>query len=151
MFYSADAGQTMKNTGIENYTAFILPGIVVLVSFSTCSNSGIVNYMMKSDGSFYRVLIAPIKRSSIVLGQLPEAVLCTFLEVGIMGCVSLLFHVRLAAGITGIFLIWILVFLTAFFMAGLAYGISLILPNEEAARLRFVSSFIVPRSFWIYC
>ena len=61
-----------------------------------------------------------------------------------MGCVSLLFHVRLAAGITGIFLILILVFLTAFFMAGLAYGISLILPNEEAARLRFVSSFIVP-------
>ena len=59
-----------------------------------------------------------------------EAVLCTFLEVGIMGCVSLLFHVRLAAGITGIFLIWILVFLTTFFMAGLAYGISLILLNE---------------------
>ena len=70
VLYSAVAGQTMKNTGIENYTAFILPGIVVLVSFSTCSNSGIVNYMMKSDGSFYRVLIAPIKRSSIVLGQL---------------------------------------------------------------------------------
>ena len=47
-----------------------------------------------------------------------------------MGCVSLLFHVRLAAGITEIFLIWILVFLTAFFMAGLAYGISLIFLNE---------------------
>ena len=138
MLYSAVAGQTMKNTEIENYTAFILPGIVVLVSFSTCSNSGIVNYMMKSDGSFYRVLIAPIKRSSIVLGQLLEAVLCTFLEVGIMGCVSLLFHVRLAAGITGIFLIWILVFLTAFFMAGLAYGISLILPNEEAAAMKHI-------------
>lgn len=130
VLYSAVAGQTMKNTGIENYTAFILPGLVVLVSFSTCSSSGIMNYMMKSDGSFYRVLIAPIKRSSIVLGQLLEAVLCTFLEVGIMGCISLLFHVRLASGITGIFLILILVFLTAFFMAGLAYGISLILPNE---------------------
>lgn len=59
VFYSADAGQTMKNTGIENYTAFILPGLVVLVSFSACS-SGIMNYMMKSDGSFYRVLIAPM-------------------------------------------------------------------------------------------
>ena len=70
VLYSAVAGQTMKNTGIENYTAFILPGLVVLVSFSTCSSSGIMNYMMKSDGSFYRVLIAPIKRSSIVLGQL---------------------------------------------------------------------------------
>ncbi len=130
VLYSAVAGQTMKNTGIENYTAFILPGLVVLVSFSTCSSSGIMNYMMKSDGSFYRVLIAPIRRSSIVLGQLLEAVLCTFLEVGIMCAVSLLFSVRLAVSIMGALLIFILVFLTAFFMAGLAYGISLILPNE---------------------
>jgi len=130
VLYSAVAGQTMKNTGIENYTAFILPGLVVLVSFSTCSSSGIMNYMMKSDGSFYRVLIAPIRRSSIVLGQLFEAVLCTFLEVGIICVISLLFSVKVAADITGLLLIFILVFLTAFFMAGLAYGISLILPDE---------------------
>ena len=120
----------MKNTGIENYTAFILPGLVVLVSFSACSSGGIMNYMMKSDGSFYRVLIAPVRRSSIVLGQLLEAVLCTFLEVGIMCAVSLFFSVRIATDITGMLIIIILVFLTAFFMAGLAYGISLILPNE---------------------
>lgn len=130
VLYSAVAEQTMKNTGIENYTAFILPGLVVLVSFSTCSSSGIMNYMMKSDGSFYRILIAPIRRSSIVLGQLLEAVLCTFFEVGIMCAVSLFFSVRLVASITGTLLIFILIFLTAFFMAGLAYGISLILPNE---------------------
>lgn len=130
VLYSAVAGQTMKNTGIENYTAFIMPGLVVLVSFSACSSSGIMNYMMKSDGSFYRVLIAPVRRSSIVLGQLLEAVLCTFLEVGIMCAVSLFFSVGIAADISGIFIIILLVFLTAFFMAELAYGISLILPNE---------------------
>lgn len=130
VLYSAVAGQTMKNTGIENYSAFILPGLVVLVSFSTCSSSGIMNYIMKSDGSFYRVLIAPVSRGSIVLGQIFEAVICTFLEVGIMGVVSLFFSVKPAAGITGVFLIFILVFLTAFTMAGIAYGTSLILPNE---------------------
>jgi len=130
VLYSAVAGQTMKNTGIENYTAFILPGLVVLVSFSACSSSGVMNYMMKSDGSFYRVLIAPIRRSFIVLGGLLEAVLCTFLEAGIMCVISLFFSVRPAAGIWGMFLIFIFVFLTAFFMAGLAYGISLILPDE---------------------
>lgn len=130
VLYSAVAGQTMKSTGIENYTAFILPGLVVLVSFSACSSGGIMNYMMKSDGSFYRVLIAPVRRSSIVLGQLLEAVLCTFLEVGIMCVVSLFFSVRIATDITGMLIIIILVFMTAFFMAGFAYGISLILPNE---------------------
>ena len=130
VLYSVVAGQTMKNTGIENYTAFILPGLVVLVSFSVCSSGGIMNYMMKSDGSFYRVLTAPVRRSSIVLGQLLEAVLCTLFEVGIMCAVSLFFSVRIAADITGMLIMIILVFLTAFFMAGLAYGISLLLPNE---------------------
>lgn len=129
ILYSSIAGQTMKNTGIENYTAFILPGLIILVSFSTCS-SGIMNYMIKSNGSFYRILIAPIQRSSILLGQILEAILCTFLEIGIISFLSLLFSVKIAADMIGIFLIIILVFLTAFFMAELSYSISLILPNE---------------------
>uniref|UniRef100_UPI000AE6FD1D ABC transporter permease n=1 Tax=Anaerosphaera aminiphila TaxID=1120994 RepID=UPI000AE6FD1D len=90
-----------------------------------------MNYMMKSEGSFYRVLIAPVGRSSIVLGQILEAVICTFLEVGIMSIVSsLLFSVKVATGLIGILLITLLVFLTSFFMADLSYVISLILPNE---------------------
>lgn len=130
VLYSAVAGQTMQNTGIENYTAFILPGLMVLVSFGTCSSGGIMNYLMKADGSFYRVLIAPIRRSSIVLGQFLEAVLCSFFEVGIMVIVSLFFCVKIPLSISVIFYTIILVFLSAFFMAGLCYGISLILPNE---------------------
>lgn len=129
VLYSAIAGQTMQNAGIENYTAFILPGLMVLVSFGTCSSSGIMNYLMKSDGSFYRVLIAPVRRSSIVLGQLLEAVLCSFLEVGIMVIASL-FLVKIPISIPVVFYTVVLVFLSAFFMAGLCYGISLILPNE---------------------
>ncbi len=130
VLYSAVAEHTMKDAGIENYTAFILPGLMVLVSFSACSSSGIMNYMMKSDGSFFRVLIAPIPRSSIVLGQLLEAVICTFFEIMVMGFISLLFSVRIAISFWGICLIFLLIFLTAFFISGLTYGISLILPNE---------------------
>lgn len=130
VLYSAVAGHSMQGIGIENYTAFIFPGLVVLVCFSACSSGGIMNYLMKTDGSFYRVLIAPIQRSSIVLGQVLEAVLCTFLEVVIMFLVSLLFSVKIASGLVGIALIIIIIFLSAFFMAGLAYAVSLILPNE---------------------
>lgn len=130
ILYSAVAGQSMKGIGIENYTAFILPGLVVLVSFGACSSSGIMNYLMKRDGSFYRVLIAPIKRSSIIFGQVLEAVLCTFLEVLIMFLISLFFSVKIATGFVGIVLMIIIIFLSAFFMAGLSYSISLILPNE---------------------
>ena len=130
VLYSAVAGQSMQGIGIENYTAFILPGLVVLVSFGACSSSGIMNYLMKADGSFYRVLIAPVKRSFIVLGQILEAVLCTFLEVAIMFIVSLFFSVRIASGYLGLLFIVLIVFMTAFFMSGMTYAISLYLPNE---------------------
>ena len=130
ILYSTVAGQTMQGIGIENYTAFILPGLVVLVSFGACSSSGIMNYLMKADGSFYRLLIAPVKRSSIVLGQMLEAVLCTFLEVTILFLVGLLFGVRIASGWVGLALIVLIIFMTALFMSGLTYAISLCLPNE---------------------
>lgn len=130
VLYSAVAGQTMDNMGINNYTAFILPGIVVLVAFSASCSGGIINYLMKSSGSFYRIMIAPVSRSSIVLGQVLEAVLCAFFEVLILCIISFFFSVKIASGIIGIALIIVLVFLTAFFMSGLSYTISLFLPNE---------------------
>lgn len=130
VLYSTVASQAMKNTGIENYTAFIFPGLIVLVCFSACSSSGIMNYLMKSDGSFYRILIAPIQRSSIILGQLLEAVLCSFFEIGIIGTISFLFFFKIPISFIEILFITILIFLTAFFMSGLSYSISLILPNE---------------------
>ncbi len=47
-----------------------------------------------------------------------------------MCIVSLFFSVNNATGFTGILLITLLVFLTAFFISGLTYAISLCLPNE---------------------
>lgn len=130
VLYSAVAGQTMQNIGIGNYTAFILPGIIVLVTFSSCSSGGIINFIMKSNGSFYRILIAPVSRSSIVLGQMLESILLSFMEVAILCVVGLFFSVKMASGIAGITLMILLIFVTAFFMSGLAYSISLFLPNE---------------------
>lgn len=130
VLYSTVAEGTMAGTGIENYTAFIFPGLIVLVSFSASSSNGIMNYLMKADGSFYRVLIAPVRRSSIVLGQLLEAVCCTFVEVGIMTVISLLFFVNVLPNFPSLLLMVLLVALTAFFMAGISYSVSLVLPNE---------------------
>lgn len=130
LLYSSVASQTMKSTGIQNYTSFILPGVIVLVTFSSCSSGGIINFIMKTAGSFYRILIAPVSRNAIVLGQMLEAIITSFFEVFILCVVSLFFHVRIASGFFGILLIIVLIFLTAFFMSGIAYTISLLLPNE---------------------
>ncbi len=130
ILYSAVAGYSMKGIGIMNYTAYILPGLIILVSFGACSSSGIMNYLMKADGSFYRILISPANRCSIVLAQLLEVIICTFIEVIIMFIVSLFFSVNVATGIIGLLLIALIIFLTAFFISGLTYTISLFLPNE---------------------
>ncbi|MDL2317972.1 ABC transporter permease [Eubacteriales bacterium OttesenSCG-928-A19] len=130
VLYSTVASQTMQGLGSWNYTAYILPGIMVLVTFSACSSGGILNFIMKSNGSFYRILITPVSRSSIVIGQLLEAVLVSFFEVAVLVLVSFLLGVRFACGIGGIGLMLILLFLGAFFYSCIAYTISLHLPNE---------------------
>lgn len=130
VLYSVVADSTMKGTGIKNYTAFILPGVMFLVTFSACSSGGIMNFLMKNNGSFYRILISPVRRSSIVLAQMLEAILVSLLETFVLCVISLLFAVRFENGIAGILLIGVFIFLTAFFLSGAAYTISLCLPNE---------------------
>ncbi|MBU5591276.1 ABC transporter permease [Clostridium sp. MSJ-4] len=130
ILYSAVASQAMRGIGIDNYTTFILPGLMVLVSFGACSSSGIMNYLMKADGSFYRILIAPVSRKSIVFGQVLEPVLCTFLKVGIMCIVSLFFSVRIQMNLLGFLIIILIIFLNALCLSSLTYAISLSLPNE---------------------
>lgn len=130
VLYSAIAGDSMQNMPGGNYTAFILPGIMVLVILACCSSGGYLNFIAKSKGSFYRILIAPVKRRSIVLGQMLDSVLLSFIEIAIMFILSLFLSVRIASGFTGFFLMLPLIFLTAFFMSGLSYAISLCLPNE---------------------
>lgn len=128
--YSAIAGQSMQNVSGGNYTAFILPGIMVLVTLACCSSGGYINFIMKSKGSFYRILIAPVKRSSVVLGEMLEAVLVSFIEIVIMLVLSIFLSVRISSGFIGLLLMLPLIFLTALFMSGLSYAISLCLPNE---------------------
>ena len=130
VMYSTVASHTMQDLEIQNYTAFILPGIIVLVTFGACCSCGFINFIMRSNGSFYRILIAPINRKSIILGQMLEAILVSFLEVTILYFVSLFFSVRVGTGLIGLLLIILLIFMTGFFMSGLSYSMSLLLPNE---------------------
>ncbi len=130
VLYSTIAGQTMTDLKVGNYTAFILPGILVLVIFSSSCGGGIVNYIMKTGGSFYRIQISPIRRSYIVLGHILESVLLSFMEVTILFVLSLFLSVRIASGLNGFLIMITLIFLTSFFMAGITYSLSLFLPNE---------------------
>ena len=130
VLYSMVATSTMKDIGINNYTNFIIPGLFILVAFGTCSSSGIMNYLFKREGSFYRILIAPVSRVSIVMAQILEACLCTLLEAAIMFVAGIILGGKINCDVIGILLIILMLVLVAFFMAGITYSISLYLPNE---------------------
>lgn len=131
ILYSLVASPVMKMVGIEHYTAFIMPGLFVLVSFGACSSSGIMNYLRKRDGSFYRTLIAPVRREDIVMAQMLEASLCSLLEACIMFGVGIIFfQVDIKCSVIGGFVVIVLIIMTALFMSGITYTISMYLPNE---------------------
>lgn len=128
--YGPAAAPTMAAGGIGNYAAYLLPGVAVLAGSSACSSGGMLNYRMKAEGSFARLLTAPVRRRDIVLGQVEEAVLCALLEAGLLVLAGILLGVRPAASPTAWAAAAGLLALAAFFMAALAYGVSLRLPNE---------------------
>lgn len=75
-------------------------------------------------------MIAPVRRSSIIIGQLLEAVLVSLFEAAVLFLISLTLGVRLSCGLDGVGIILLLLLLGAFFYSCIAYAVSLHLPNE---------------------
>ncbi len=142
LLYSTIFANSME----ENYTAFILAGILVLVVFSSAGSSGASNYFSKIDGSFYRIHISPVKRSSIVMGHIFDAAVLSFTEITVLLIISYLMSVHIATGLIGLILIALLLFITVFFVASLSYVLSLLLPNENVFHT-VMNTFVLPIFF----
>ncbi len=130
----------------RNYPAFVLAGILVLVIFSGAGSSGVSNYTSKMDGSFYRILISPVKRSSIVLGHILEAEVLSCIEIVVLLIVSYSLKVRFINGFPGLILIALLLSITVFFIGSLSYEMSLIIPHENAFHT-LMNTFVLPVFF----
>lgn len=134
------------NKAEGNYTSFILPGILVMSVLSSSGISGIANYSLKTGGSYYRVKISPVKRSSIILAHILDAAVLSFIQAAILIGISLLMSVRIASGICGVLLMIVLLFLTIAFVAALSYTISLKLPDENSF-IALVNTITLPLFF----
>ncbi|MFV0393793.1 MAG: ABC transporter permease [Coprobacillaceae bacterium] len=130
-----------------NYTTFLVPGLLVLTVLTSAGiSTGISNYYTKSGGSFYRIYISPTKRSSIVLGQILEVEILSFIGIGILILLSLCLSVTIASGIFGLILIMIILFLCVFFVGNISYCLSFILPDENAF-IGLVNMLVLPLFF----
>lgn len=144
-----------QEIGSINYTAFILPGLLVMTVLTSAGVScGIANYFLKDNGSFYRIFISPVKRSSIVLGQVLDVEVLTFIGIGILLLISIPFSIKITSGTLGFLLILVILFLCTFFIGSLSYALSFVLPDENAfiglintvtLPLFFLSTAIMPK------
>lgn len=141
------------NSAEGSYTAFVLPGILVMGVLSSSGMSGIANYSLKTGGSYYRIMISPVKRTSIILAHILDAAVLSFIQITILTGISFLMSVQIASGISGMLLMVVLLFLTVVFVAAVSYAISLTLPDENSfialintvtLPLFFVSSALMP-------
>lgn len=141
VLYSVCAAQP-----IDNYTGFILPGIMMLVIFSACGSRGMLNYVMKTQGSFERLLFAPIYRSAIILGQNLEAIFLSFIKIGMLIAISILMSVSFHTSLIGILIVLLLLFLTAFCISNIAYTLSL-KPRNEMVYETVMNTLVLPLFF----
>lgn len=130
-----------------NYTAFIVPGLLVMTALTSAGIScGIANYYLKSGGIFYRIYVAPIKRSSIVLAQILDVEVLSFIGIVILLLISIPLGAKFETGLLGMLLAILLLFLCVFFIASLSYALSFVLPDENAF-IGLVNTLIMPLFF----
>ena len=113
-----------------DYMSFIIPGLLVLVTFSSSSSGGMINYIMKKNGSFKRLIIAPMRRESIICGQIMEATACSIFESFILIFIGWIFGAKYSLTSFTFLLIVVLIILTGLAFSSIAYYISLKAFNE---------------------
>lgn len=122
-----------QGTSTYSYTAFLIPGLLVMTALTSAGIScGIANYYLRSGGIFYRIYVSPIKRSSIVLAQVLDVEVLSFIGIGILFLISIPLGVQFETGTIGGLMSILLLFLCVFLIACISYTLSFILPDENA-------------------
>jgi ABC-2 type transport system permease protein len=110
---------------VASYLAFVVPGTIIQGTILAGLTSGIA---MASDiefGFFDRLLAAPVRRTSIVLGRLAGTLVLSVLQTTFFLLVSLLFGAGYPGGVAGAVATVGLAAVTAFAMGGVSCAIAL--------------------------
>lgn len=84
----------------------MMPGIAILFSFFVTTVLTASFYREKDDGSFRRLLAAPISRSAVISGKMVAYILLVFLQLGLLIVLAnLLFNMPVGDSPLGLFLV----------------------------------------------
>jgi ABC-2 type transport system permease protein len=120
------AGQGLRGfPDVSSYLAFVVPGTVTQGTLLAGLTAGI---MMAADiefGFFDRLLAAPVRRTSIVLGRLGGVLVLSVVQTIWFLAVAMLFGARYGGGVPGVLGAIVLAAITAVGMGGIAAAIAL--------------------------
>jgi ABC-2 type transport system permease protein len=122
----------LRDLGYHSYLSFLLPGMVVLSVLFAAMQSGIATVADIDSGMLDKLLISPIRRSSILLGRVIADTLTIVLQATIVLLVGLLLGAGVATGFPGALALLGLVTIFGLVWVSLTNLIALRSKNAEA-------------------
>jgi ABC-2 type transport system permease protein len=119
----------------NNYLSFQVP---VSLLFVVTAAGGVAGFSMVSDienGYFDKLLIAPINRTWLLLGQLAAGFISSLIQCVFVICLSVLAGARIDAGVPGVILLVLLASLFGVAYAGIGQIIALKTRNYQAVNM----------------
>ncbi|HEY5578376.1 MAG TPA: ABC transporter permease [Acidimicrobiia bacterium] len=119
----------------SSYLQFLVPTIVALTALNSAFQSGMGMVTDIEDGMLDKFLIAPIRRSSILLGKVAADATRMAIQAVLIIAISFIMGGRFATGMAGVLVIIVLAVLFGIAWAGISNVIALRTGNAELTML----------------
>lgn len=122
---------TAEMIGIDNYLAFMVPGVMMMSSLYTGVFGGISIIWDRRMGFLIKLLSAPIPRYSIALGKIAALVLQTIFQASVIVLLAFMMGITFVTGLPGIMLTLVICGLFAAIMSCISLFLSASIRTPE--------------------
>jgi len=149
----ADLPNWEQIAGVSTYLAFAAPGIVMMNAFSSALQSGVTMVDDIQSGFMDKVLVTPVRRSSILLGRMLADAVRIIIQSVILISLALPIGAVASNGIGGVAAVIGIIAFFGLAWAGISHSIGLRTKNQQAVfsagflltfPLMFMSTMLVP-------
>ncbi|HKQ67965.1 MAG TPA: ABC transporter permease [Polyangiaceae bacterium] len=119
-------------SGHGPYIEFIAPGVVVMMAMFSNSFSGLSTLGDIERGVIDRMLVSPIRRSSLVIGIVAHGAVVTVFQSAVILVLALLAGARFSGGVAGLGLLVLSAVLVGTLLGSLSNGLALLLRRRES-------------------
>lgn len=152
---------TVPGFPADSYTAFFLPGVIIMTVLFGSSWSGVSLLREINSGAVDKMLVAPISRVSIVLSRVLHSAVQVLIQGIIIVVIAALMGSPISSNVGALAAGMLVIVLLGIGFAALSNGFAIVIQREEplvvlgnlmTLPLMFFSTAMVPRSFmpdWI--